>query len=115
MTEPGPMTGWPATDCPCRCHRVPNPEDYLCRCRSCWDSESDSNEIVGADEGMTHDPLCAWRRADETDTVETYFGAGFAVCDCEFIARIREDQDKRWNHSMARGIRAVLDWSRSQT
>jgi hypothetical protein len=33
----GPMGDRPATDCPCRCHRIINPEDYLCHCRFCWE------------------------------------------------------------------------------
>lgn len=32
-----PMGDRPATDCTCRCHRIINPEDYMCLCRSCWE------------------------------------------------------------------------------
>lgn len=36
MTAPGPLGGWTVADvCECRCHRVGNPEDVLCRCRDC--------------------------------------------------------------------------------
>ena len=32
MTAPGPLGGWTVQDvCECRCHRVGNPEDVLCR------------------------------------------------------------------------------------
>ena len=41
---------------------------------------------------MTHDPLCPWRKANKTDTFETYFGGGFAVCHCDLIAKVREDE-----------------------
>ena len=44
---------------------------------------------------MTHDPLCPWRKANKTDTFETYFGGGFAVCHCDLIAKVREDERRK--------------------
>ncbi len=42
MTDPGPYGGGTIQDvCDCRCHRVGNPEDVMCRCRDCGEDLSD--------------------------------------------------------------------------
>jgi len=48
-------------------------------------NESVSNTYVSA-----HDPLCPWRRAEESDGPERWL-TGTAVCECDLIAMVRED------------------------
>ena len=40
---------------------------------------------------MTHDPLCPWRQAEESDTALGFL-AGAAVCECDLIAKVRQDE-----------------------
>jgi len=37
-----------------------------------------------------HDTLCPWRQAEESDSALGFL-AGAAVCECDLIARVRED------------------------
>jgi hypothetical protein len=39
---------------------------------------------------MTHDPLCPWRQAEESDGPNRWL-TGVAVCECGLIAMVRED------------------------
>jgi len=43
--------------------------------------------------GVTHDPLCTWRQAEEADAGDPcrWLAGGLAVCDCDKIAKVRED------------------------
>lgn len=43
---------------------------------------------------MTHDQFCPWRIAEESDTDERFL-AGIAVCECELIMRVRENESAR--------------------
>ena len=40
---------------------------------------------------MIHDPLCPWRQAEESDGPERWL-AGTAVCECDLITKVREDE-----------------------
>ena len=42
---------------------------------------------------MTHDPLCTWRQAEEADAGDPrrWLAGGLAVCDCDKIAKVRDD------------------------
>lgn len=44
-------------------------------------------------QSLGHDPLCTWRQAEEADAGDPrrWLAGGLAVCDCDLIAKVRED------------------------
>lgn len=45
---------------------------------------------------LTHDQLCPWRQAEESESALGLL-AGVAVCECDLIAKVREDERRRWD------------------
>lgn len=44
-------------------------------------------------QSLGHDPLCTWRQAEEADAGDPrrWLAGGLAVCDCDKIAKVREE------------------------
>ena len=44
-------------------------------------------------QSLGHDPLCTWRQAEEADAGDPrrWLAGGLAICDCDKIAKVRED------------------------
>ena len=67
-------------------------------------SQSLGHDRTDTGTGVTHDPLCTWRQAEEADAGDPrrWLAGGLAVCDCYKIAEVRED-------TIAKCIAAVAD------
>lgn len=65
---------------------------------------------------MTHDPLCTWRQAEEADAKDPrrWLAGGLAVCDCDKIAKVREDERGNAWSSVAE-IHAIELWDGVKT
>lgn len=57
---------------------------------------------------MTHDPLCPWRQAEESDGPERWL-AVTAVCECDLIAKVREDMLSRCEEAAYTDLLALED------
>lgn len=56
---------------------------------------------------MSHDPLCPWRKVEESDGPERWFAAA-ALCECDLIRQVRKDENRKVNH-LRRRIERLTD------
>ena len=59
---------------------------------------------------LGHDPLCTWRQAEEADAGDPrrWLAGGLAVCDCDLIAKVREDERRQSASDYVDGERDML-------
>jgi hypothetical protein len=64
---------------------------------------------------LGHDPLCTWRQAEEADAGDPrrWLAGGLAVCDCDLITKVREDERNArttaWDDGMEVGTFSAIE------